>query len=145
MFAHRHHHHNGSRNGSHNSSRHHSQWLVRLLLALLLLAGLAPGVARALAFSRGDITPWAAVCSSVQGKLQAGEGNTADPAGMASHLLEHCPLCALHSDSLAPPPATGAVLSALHLGHGVPQLFLQAAHTLPAWAPAQARAPPPQA
>lgn len=110
------------------------------MLALLLLASLAPGVARALAFSRGDITPWAAVCSSVQGKVQV--GNPAGPAGMATHLLEHCPLCALHSDSLAPPPATSAVLPALRLGHAVPQLFLQAPHTLPAWAPAQARAPP---
>ncbi len=109
------------------------------MLAVLLLASLAPGVARALAFSRGDITPWAAVCSSVQGKVQAGQR---DPTGMASHLLEHCPLCALHSDGLAPPPATGAVLPALRLGHALPQLFLQAPHTLQAWAPAQARAPP---
>ena len=112
------------------------------MLAVLLLASLAPGVARALAFSRGDITPWAAVCSSAQGQVQAGMGDTTNPAGMASHLLEHCPMCALHSDSLAPPPATGAVLPALRLGHALPQLFLQAAHTLPVWAPAQARAPP---
>ena len=110
------------------------------MLAVLLLASLAPGVARALAFSRGDITPWAAVCSSVQGQVQA--GNPADPTGMATHLLEHCPLCALHNDSLAPPPATGVVLPALRLGHVLPHLFLQAAHTLQAWAPAQARAPP---
>lgn len=111
------------------------------MLALLLLASLAPGVARALAFSRGDTTSWAAVCSAQAGQ-QAGAANTGDPAGLAGHLLTHCPFCVLHNDSLAPPPSSGAVLPAGARGHAVPRLFFRAAHTLQAWTPAQARAPP---
>ena len=111
--------------------------LAWVLLFTLVVAALAPGVSRALAFAQGHLAPWAVVCSA------PGDAPGA-PAHDKLHPLEHCAWCSLHSDQLAPPPVAG-VLHLQALRHAVPALFLHAPRPLPAWAAAQARAPPPQA
>lgn len=109
--------------------------LAWVLLCALVVAALAPGVARALAFAQGQLAPWAAVCTT--------PADVSAPGGHdAAHLMEHCAWCSLHADTLAPPPAADAVLRHLALRHAVPTLFLHAPRPLPAWAAAQARAPP---
>ena len=56
--------------------------------------------------------------------------------------MEHCPLCAQFSPVLGPPPSQAAAVQVPDGAHYLPVLYTQAPHTLYAWAPAQARAPP---
>jgi len=60
----------------------------------------------------------------------------------AEHLFQHCPLCALHAQDLAPPPAPDAPVLRQDLGQSMPERFLSAAADQHAWAARQARAPP---
>jgi hypothetical protein len=108
--------------------------LARVMLFALVVTAMAPGVSRALAFAQGSMAPWSVVCSA---PADAPGG----PAHGTVHLLEHCAWCSLHGDQLALPPAAIAVHKPA-LRHAAPRLFLQAPHTLPVWATAQARAPP---
>ncbi|HOB94852.1 MAG TPA: DUF2946 domain-containing protein [Aquabacterium sp.] len=109
--------------------------LARVLLCALVVAALAPGLARALAFAQGQVAPWSVVCSA--------PGDTPGTTDHdAAHLMEHCAWCGGHAGTLAPPPVAGAVLQHPALRHAVPALFLHAPRPLPAWAAAQARAPP---
>lgn len=109
--------------------------LAWVLLCALVVASLAPGVARALAFAQGQFAPWSVVCSA--------PSDAPTPADHdAAHLMEHCAWCGLHADTLAPPPVASAVLQHPALRQSVPALFLHAPRPLPAWATAQARAPP---
>jgi hypothetical protein len=109
--------------------------LAWVLLCALVVAALAPGVARALAFAQGQLAPWSVVCSApADGTPQGGHD--------AAHLMEHCAWCGLHADALALPPVASVVLQQPALRHAMPALFLHAPRPLPAWAAAQARAPP---
>lgn len=109
--------------------------LAWVLLCALVVAALAPGVARAMAFAQEQFAPWSVVCS-------APADGPAAPGHEAVHLMEHCAWCSLHATPMAPPPADGATLQHPALRHAVPALFLHAPRPLPAWAAAQARAPP---
>lgn len=111
--------------------------LAWVLLFTLVAAALAPGVSRALAITQGHLAPWSVVCSAPTDAPGA-------PAHDRLHLLAHCAWCSLHSDQLAPPPVAG-VPQLPALRHAVPVRFLHAPRPLPAWAAAQARAPPLQA
>lgn len=104
------------------------------LLFALVLAAVTPAMAKAWAFAQGNLAPWSVVCTSPTDAPMA-------PADDARHLLEHCAWCHLQHQLLAPPPAAVAMHSPA-LRDVVPKLFLQAPRPLPAWAPAQARAPP---
>lgn len=98
------------------------------------LFALAPALSHAMQ-GLGDATPadWASVCSS------QGSGSQPDAA---EHLFQHCPLCALHAQDLAPPPVPAAPLLRQDLGQPLPERFLSADADQYAWAPSQARAPP---
>jgi len=109
--------------------------LARVMLFALVVAALAPGVSRALAFAQVSLAPWSVVCS-----VPAGASNA--PAHEGVHLIEHCAWCSLHADPLAPPPTGSSALRSPALHHAVPALALHAPRPLPAWATAQARAPP---
>ena len=109
--------------------------IAKVMLFALVVAALAPGMARALAFAQGSLAPWSVVCSVPADVSGA-------PAHEGVHLLEHCAWCSLHADQLAPPPADTRALPTSALRHAVPTLFLHAPRPLPAWATAQARAPP---
>lgn len=107
--------------------------MARVMLFILVGAALAPGVSRALALVQGQLAPWSVVCS-------APTGEPADDGHAARHQLEHCAWCQLHQAQMAPPATM--LLPAPALQHAVPPLFLHAPRPLPAWATAQARAPP---
>ena len=113
------------------SRRRLTTWV---LLFALVLASVAPAMAKAWAFAQGHLAPWSVVCTSPADAPMA-------PADDARHLLEHCAWCPLQHQALAPPPAAVALRSPA-LQDLVPALFLQAPRSLPAWATAQARAPP---
>ncbi len=113
------------------SRRRLTSWV---LLFALVLAAVAPAVSKAMAFAQGQLAPWSVVCTSPSDAPMA-------PADDAKHLLEHCAWCHLQHQVLAPPPTAGVLLSPA-LQDVVPALFLRAPRPLPAWATAQARAPP---
>jgi hypothetical protein len=78
------------------------------LLCAMLLAALAPTVSRAQAWSQGSAAPWMVVCTS-DGRLQTvlnQQGNTQSDEGSVpgAAMLDHCALCVLGSDRMAPPP-----------------------------------------
>ena len=104
----------------------------------MVLAFLAPGVARAVSFAKGDAAPWGLICSA------SAEKRSGDlPGAPAVHALESCALCTLAND--APPllpPAPLRMIEPPALGEALPALFLHAPHTLFAWRSAPARAPP---
>jgi hypothetical protein len=106
-----------------------------VLLCALVVAALAPGVARAMAFAQGQFAPWSVLCS-------APADAPAAPGHASVHLMEHCAWCSLQAPHLAPPPAAAVALPQPALRHALPALFLHAPRPLPAWAAAQARAPP---
>jgi hypothetical protein len=78
------------------------------LLCAMLLAALAPTVSRARAWSQGSTVPWMAVCSTEGAQQTALKqlGNAQGDEGSVpgATMLDHCALCVLASDRLAPPP-----------------------------------------
>lgn len=103
-------------------------------LLLFVMATLAPGVSRALAHVQGDLAPWAQICTTAS--------STPDGADAASHLMDHCPLCALqgHTPTLPLPAASDWV--PLALAQAMPALFLQSSRRLFAWTVPAPRGPP---
>jgi hypothetical protein len=95
------------------------------------LMALAPAVSQALAASGGS--GWSQICSTSNAPQ--------DDDGPAT-MFEHCPLCSLHAQDLAPPPAADTQPLITGLQHLMPERFLSAGHTLNAWRSSQARAPP---
>lgn len=117
--------------------------LAWLALLAVLMATLAPAVSQALG-AHGP-TSWIEVCTANGARLvRLDEPGPQAPAAPAdAHLLGHCPYCALHVDTLAPPPAPTAQLAvAQALAHALPAAFLHAPRTAAVWCSAQPRAPP---
>lgn len=78
------------------------RWLAWSLLVVTLLGTLAPAVSRARAAAQGSIgMTWAEVCTT-QGMQQVAVNDSQDPAP-AKVVVDHCPLCMLSLDRLAPP------------------------------------------
>jgi hypothetical protein len=123
-----------------------SRWLVALSF---LLAALMPSLSQALAHARGDVVAWSQVCRSsvvsprASGSLLAAQADKQSSQASVHGLFAHCPYCALHTQDLAPPPATAAsALLLLPLSFEMPERFYSAPQGAHAWAPAQSRAPP---
>jgi hypothetical protein len=76
------------------------------LLGVMLLGALAPTVSRARAWSLGSSTVWVEVCTT-EGTRQIALDNRSDdaPGHPGTPMLDHCALCVLASDRLAPPPS----------------------------------------
>ena len=74
------------------------------LLCAMLLAALAPTVSRAQAWSQGSPVPWMEVCTTAGAQRTAADtpNDEAPQSGMG--MLDHCALCVLASDRMAPPP-----------------------------------------
>jgi hypothetical protein len=82
-----------------------SAWIALLAMSWALLA---PAVSRALAVRSSDAAAWAEVCSAASSP-QAGPSDTEpDGAARLHRALNHCPLCTLSLDKLAPPCASFA-------------------------------------
>ncbi len=78
------------------------RWLAWWLLAVMLVGALAPTVSRARAATQGltGVT-WMEVCTT-QGMRQVAVSDSQDPSP-ATVVVDHCPLCVLSLDRLAPP------------------------------------------
>lgn len=116
--------------------RRHCRFATRLALVAMSLALLAPGISRALAFARGDATPWGLICSA------PGSGQRSDPASSAVHALDACAFCVVAADAPPLPAATLPLPRLPALSQALPRLFLHAPRTLFAWHAAQPRGPP---
>jgi len=120
-----------------------THWMA---IFVVWLAALAPTLSQA--FTGSAAARLDEICSAAGFVSVAADGNTAPaeaPAPAPGHAagdFEHCPFCFLQGHApalLSQPPAAFAPVG---LRFEVPRLFLQAARTQHAWAPAQARAPP---
>ena len=77
--------------------------LARWLLAVMLLGALAPTVSRALAASQGQRgVSWMEVCTG-QGMQKVAVPDSKEAPDKNTVVVDHCPLCVLTLDRLAPP------------------------------------------
>ena len=80
--------------------------LSLLVLCVMLLGALAPTVSRARAWVQGSQVSWVEVCTSA-GTGRVAVDSSADgpvaPALPGMGMLDHCALCVLASDRMAPP------------------------------------------
>ena len=116
----------------------HRRFVQWLTLVAMVLATLAPGVARALAFAKGDVSPWDRVCSA--SAKPAAESPDKMGSGSAAEVQDSC--CLLLCDLLAPPSSVELAVPGSLFGTSVPLLFLHAPRPLFAWIAAQPRGPP---
>ena len=120
------------------------RWFAWLTLWVIGLAALAPTVSRALA-QAGDMQ-WVQICTA-QGSQWVqvsadGEDLARDaPAGSAALHLDHCPLCVLMSEQLAPPAAPPTLALAAAAQAAPAEVRRHAAPVLPVRA-APPRGPP---
>ncbi len=125
----------------------HRRVSIWLAIWALLFAALAPTLSHAVRAATPD-AGWVEVCT-VAGSKWVQLSQSADDAGAPDsdpglHALEHCPACSAYTPAPGLPPSDYATLLQLSLGDALPSLFLQAPHTLFAWASAQPRGPPSQ-
>ena len=109
----------------------------------LLLVTLAPALSQPLGVA-GD-RGWVEVCSAAGSRWVPADTAPDEPipASSGEHLLDHCPCCHLHVDSVVPASAPWpALLLPPGLAEARPSAFLHAPRTLHAWVSAQPRAPP---
>lgn len=118
----------------HTRFRRSTAWA---LLVLMLLAVLLPTVSRAHAAQHNPMA-WLEVCTAQGLQKLPVEGQDKSAPG---HVLDHCPLCVLSMDRMAP-PADVFVWQGLRLTQPAPPSF-QRTHLSSArlWA-TQSRAPP---
>ncbi|QTD45132.1 DUF2946 domain-containing protein [Ottowia testudinis] len=116
-----------------------------IALWAILLGALAPTASRALAAARGGQSMWVEVCSAAGTHwVQVRDDGTAIERGSAPAAIQidHCPLCVLASDRLAPPSTGVAPLPALAVAQTPPAFIVTVAPVAPLRA-ALARGPPP--
>lgn len=77
--------------------------LSLLVLCVMLLGALAPTVSRARAWAQGSPATWVEVCTT-DGARQVSVDSQSDEAPVQGKaMLDHCPLCVLSADRMAPP------------------------------------------
>lgn len=97
-------------------SRARLNWVALLCSIVMMLTALAPTVSRALA-ANGQIS-WMEICSGDGVQWVLADDASADPSSPSdSGSIDHCPLCVLVADKLAPAltaaPAVVAMLRAV--------------------------------
>jgi hypothetical protein len=108
----------------------------------MLFAALAPSISQAMSLSRGET--WAEICSVSGPKFV--KADTGSPLKQQTTHVEHCPFCATHAGSFAPPPPGASITFAtLDTPNTRPTLFYRSPRPLSIWSTAQSRAPPAQA
>jgi len=125
-----------------NPPRHHLRLAVWLALVAIAAVALLPTLSHALTRAAGGgSSGFTEVCTPQGTKLVAlADGQTAPDGALLQ--LEHCSWCTAALGDLAPPPVALQHDVSVDGAGVVPPLFLQAPHTLHAWASAQPRAPP---
>ena len=102
------------------------RWLVWLTAWVIALSALAPTVSRALAHA-GSVQ-WVQVCTSEGIRWialsDADNGADSGEAGKTALHLDHCPLCVLMGERLAP-PAEAPVLALERMAHAAPVAVLR--------------------
>lgn len=125
-----------------NTLRHHFRPAVWLALIAIAAMALLPTLSHALARSGGaGSTAFTEVCTP-QGMKVVALTDGEEAPDSAQLRLEHCHWCTAAIGDLAPPPVILPQEVPAAAGVCVPTLFLQARHTLHAWASVQPRAPP---
>lgn len=118
-----------------------THWMA---IFVVWFAALAPTLSQA--FSGQAASRFVEICTAAGFVSVAADGDAAPAeapaAGHAAGDFEHCPFCFLQGQAMALPSQPPAAFAPAGLRFEVPRLFLQAARTQHAWAPAQARAPP---
>lgn len=121
--------------------RRRTAWIA---LLAILAATLMPTLAQAVAASQGSA--WVEVCtvggSRWVNAAAPGEALPSDDAPASAHAFDQCPYCHLHLNGFVPLAAAPVDALGLDLSHALPRAFLEAPHTLHAWASAQPRGPP---
>lgn len=77
--------------------------LSLLVLCVMLLGALAPTVSRARASSQGSQVSWMDICTTVGTPGTAAHAPVGDTSQPDMAVVDHCPLCVLSSDRMAPP------------------------------------------
>lgn len=120
-------------------------WTWTALVAVFALA-LLPTLSRAWGLGAEPVAAHAMVevCTTDGLRMVPTAEGQAAPHTPAHHAdaFERCAHCVLGGAPLAVPPAMPAWQVSDPRSHALPALFLQAPHTLHAWAAAQPRAPP---
>ena len=102
------------------------RWLVWLTAWVIALSALAPTISRALAHA-GSVQ-WVQVCTSEGIRWialsDADNGADSGEAGKSALHLDHCPLCVLMGERLAP-PAEAPVLALERMAHAAPVAVLR--------------------
>lgn len=120
------------------TTAHRLAWLAALAILWAALAPLASHAMR-----QGADPLWAALCSA--GKAPAVDvlRGAPDPGeGLDHHLLQHCPYCALHANTLGAPPPSAPAFAAPAAVHAPPESVAATPRPALRWIAAQPRAPP---
>lgn len=109
----------------------------------IVLGALAPVVSRWLAsqdVSRSAV--WLEVCATRDGVAVSKATALRSKQPGSPTLMDHCPLCVVHTDHAGLPPVDFTLALVNGLSDQAPRLFLQSVRTPHVWAAARARAPP---
>jgi hypothetical protein len=119
------------------------RWMAWIALWAILLAALAPTVSRYLAATAPRLAAvQMEICVTRPGSPSVVLSTSRSEQPADHQVMDHCPLCLMHTDQPGLPPASTTLALASGLSHVVPSLFLHAPAPLHAWATAHARAPP---
>jgi DUF2946 family protein len=112
-------------------------------LLALVLATLAPSVAHALRFARGDVAPWTTLCSATGSKQLVVDGRLDGTGDTATDLHSAlCTACLAALGAMAPPPAP---VVSIVVATGAPSVAAGIRASAPStdhWPAALSRAPP---
>lgn len=94
--------------------RNRLNWLAWVCSIVMMLSALAPTVSRALA-ANGQPT-WIEICTSNGSQWVLADGSASDQPAPDTQAIDHCPLCVVSADKLAPSlTATAAVVAILQV------------------------------
>lgn len=91
--------------------RNRSNWLALVCSIVMMLSALAPTVSRALA-ANGQPT-WIEICTSNGSQWILADGSASDQPAPDTHAVDHCPLCVVAADKLAPSLTASAAVVAM--------------------------------
>jgi hypothetical protein len=125
--------------------RQNRRFIAWLACAAIFLNSLAPAISHAMAKIKGQVAPWAQICTTSGTKyipLDLGvrsQENDQQPQPMA---MEHCAYCLSHAGSFAIFTDVPSQFLKVSLQYTYPPLFYQSPSRSFVWVPASPRGPP---